>query len=473
MKKTILAFTFLASLTLFPVKAEAKYFTAGVASGDPTSKSVIIWTKIDSEPDAFSSVEYEVAKDKEFKHLVNYGDLYTDKMKDQTIKIDVKNLKPETTYYYRFIYKHEYSEVGKTKTLPERARNFRVAFVSCQNYGAGFFTAYQHIIKDNPDIVVMLGDSIYEHAKYKNRKDESGFAENLEAYRNKYKYYLTDPFYKEARKLLPFVFIWDDHEVKNDYSGVEMLKNHPKQLNSAYQAFFEYTPIRKIKKFRIYRNITIGNLLNLYLIDGRQYRDENPCKVGEVLNVPCTLKSYNENKTYLGKEQKEWLKTSLKDSSTTWNVLANNTMMMESDFLGTIINYDEWDGYMKEKNELLDFIYDNNIKNNLIFTGDLHTFIQGVLTKKNKKIGTEFVTSSVTPYLPHFSSYLKPLVSLLKPFSGLFIKNLNFFEPEYRGYILADFSTRKTEVYFYGVSSVLNMDTDRKLLKKFEVIREK
>ena len=472
MKKSLLFFIIFSSLSFFSAKAEAKYFNHGIASGDPTTNSVIIWTKIDSEENS-TSVEYQISKDKEFKNIIYDDYIYTDKKQDNTIKIDIKALKPETKYYYRFIYKNEYSEVGTTKTLPARARNFRIAFISCQNYGAGFFTAYQHIIKDNPDLVVMLGDSIYDQANYKNRKDESGNAENLEGYRKKYKYYLNDTFYRKARKELPFVFIWDDHEVKDDYSGVDLMKNNPDKIKSAYQAFFEYTPIRKIKDFQIYRNITIGNLLSMNLIDGRQYRDSNPCKVGQMLNIPCTLKSYNDDKNYLGKDQKEWLKNSLKESSSIWNVLANNTMMMESDFLGTIINYDEWDGYMKEKNELLDFIYDNNIKNNLVFTGDLHMFIEGNIIKNNKKLGQEFVATSITPYLPHFNSYLKPFITPLKPFSKLFIKNIDFFEPEYRGYILADFSTRKTEVYFYGVSSLLNEETSRKLLKKFEVVREK
>lgn len=465
MKKTLLGFILFSSLTLFSAKAEAKYFNNGVASGDPTTDSVIIWTKIDSD-DNSTSVEYQISKDKEFKNLVYVDDIYTDKKQDNTIKIDVKALKPETNYYYRFVYKNEYSEVGTTKTLPARARNFRIAFVSCQNYGSGFFTAYQHILKDKPDLVVMLGDSIYEHARFKNRTDTSGLAENLADYRKKYQYYLTDPFYKEARKELPFVFIWDDHEVKNDYSGVDMMKTNPDQVKSAYQAFFEYTPIRKIKDFQIYRNITIGNLLSMNLIDGRQYRDKNPCNTFAALNIPCTLTSYEADQTYLGREQKAWLKNSLKESNTTWNVLANNTMMLNTDLWGTIIDSDEWDGFMKEKNEMLTFMADNNIKNNLVFTGDLHMFVQGTLKVKQKKIGEEFVATSITSYVPSFVSYLAP-------FSKFFIKNINFFDASSRGYILADFSTRKTEVYFYGVSSLLNEETSRKLLKKFEVVREK
>ncbi|MFN8672068.1 MAG: alkaline phosphatase D family protein [Candidatus Sericytochromatia bacterium] len=440
----------------------SNYFLDGVASGDPTQNSVIIWTRINDENTDKVEVGYEISKDKEFTKIVMSDDVITDKTKDHTIKLDITTLKQDTEYFYRFKYKNEYSEIGRTKTLPRDPKRFRVAFVSCQNFGAGYFNSYKNILEDNPDVVVMLGDNIYEHAKYKVRKDDTGYAKDLEGFRKKYKTYFTDKAFKEARKNLPFMHIWDDHEVENDYNGIDFFNKKPQLIKDAYQAYFEYIPVRVVNGTKIYRNYNIGNLVELHLIDGRQYRKQAPCPSFAPLNIDCTLKSFNEDNTYLGLEQKQWLKNSLLNTPAKWKVIANNTMMMEAHLFETIVNYDEWDGFMKEKQELLEFIYKNDIKNTLVFTGDLHMFIQGQLKYKDKKIGEEFVTTSITSPIPSF-------VSNLKPISSLIIKNLNYFEPAYKGYILADFSSTRSVVSFYAVNSVSEYNYDRKLLKKFEI----
>ncbi|MEK7433639.1 MAG: alkaline phosphatase D family protein [Cyanobacteriota bacterium] len=442
--------------------AGSNYFVDGVSSGDPTQKTVILWSRVQDDKIDALEVEYEVSKDITFDKILKNGKINTNNNKDHTLKIDIDNLRQDTTYYYRFKYNNQYSETGKTKTLPEDPKKLRIAFVSCQNFGGGYFTSYKYIIEDNPDLIIMLGDSIYEHAKYQYRKDESGYGKDLESYRKKYKYYFTDNFYKEAKEKIPFMYIWDDHEIENDYSGVDFSKIKEKQMKDGYQAFFEYNPVRKIGENKIYRNYNIGNLLDLYFLDGRQYRKEPACDGLQILNYPCTIKSYKEDNTYLGKEQKQWLKDNLKNSKAKWKIISNNTMMMETNFFGALLNFDEWDGYMKEKQEMLEYIYDNNIKNTLVFTGDLHMFIQGKLMFKNKKVIEEFVATSISSPIPSFVNYLTPIAPLV-------VKDITLLETAYRGYILADFNSRKTNVYFYSVPVLSNKDFERKLLKKFEI----
>jgi alkaline phosphatase D len=445
-------------------ETRASLFNYGVASGDPLKDRVIIWTKI-AELEPSATVNYEVSLSDNFAEIISNGEVKTDKNKDYTVKADIGNLKPGTYYYYRFKYKNSYSMTGRTKTLPENTRDFRVAFVSCQNYGAGYFTAYKHIVDANPDLIIFLGDFIYEY-EHRNavRVDSAGYAKDLETYRAKYKVYLTDQFLIEARSKIPMVAIWDDHEVMNDYSGIKLMKTDPQRLKDAYRSFFEYLPIREQDNFKIYRSFQVGDLVDFYMIDGRQYRDEEACENSFSVNLQCTARAYSPGRTYLGQEQKKWLLNGLKNSKSQWKVLGNNTLMMEFSLLRNQINFDQWDGYRAEKDELLKSIKDNHVKDFLVFSGDVHTFILGDILYNGEKIAPEFITSSITSPNPEILRNYPGLIQLL-------VKDIKYFNPFYKGYILADFQTRKTIVYYFGVDTIEKKDSKVLLLKKLEIAR--
>lgn len=439
-------------------------FNYGVASGDPLKDRVIIWTRVQNlEPVAV--VTYEISGTDNFTDIISTGEIKTDKNKDFTVKADIGNLKSGTYYYYRFKYKNSYSMTGRTKTLPDQSRKFTVAFVSCENFGAGYFTSYKHIVDDNPDLIIMLGDFIYEQARKKGLRDDiSGNAKDLESYRTKYKVYLTDRFLLEAKSKIPMVAIWDDHEVLNDYSGKEVIKTDPQRLKDAYQVFFEYLPIREQNNNRIYRNFQIGDLVDLYMIDGRQYKDAKACEDTFALNFQCTARANAPGRTYLGVEQKEWLLNGLKHSKSQWKVLGNDTVLMEFSFLWNTVNFDQWDGYKAERDEILKTLKDNQVKNLIVFSGDLHTFVYGNILYNGEKIAPEFVTSSITSPSPEIVRTFQALVPIL-------VKNIKYFNPFYHGYILAEFQTRKVNVFYYGVDTIENRESKKILLKQLEIRR--
>jgi alkaline phosphatase D len=450
-------------------------FNYGVASGDPLQDRVIIWTRID-DVEGSADVNYEISATDDFAAIITSGVIKTDKDKDFTVKADIENLKPDTYYYYRFKYKNSYSIAGRTKTLPVKTRKFKVAFVSCQNFGAGYFTAYKHIIDDDPDLVVMLGDFIYEYARTgSSREDTSGYARDLESYRTKYKVYLTDPYLKDIRSKIPMVAIWDDHEVENDYSGVNIKKVNPQRIKDAYQVYFEYLPAREQGDNKLYRNFKIGDLVDLYMLDGRQYKDEPACEDAGI-NFKCNDIAAAPGRTYLGTEQKKWLLNGLENSNSQWKILGNNTLMMEISFLGNQINFDQWDGYKAEKEEILKDLKDKKVKDLLVFSGDVHTFVYGDILYNGEKIAPEIVTGSITSPNPSVIRDFQALVPLM-------VTNIKYFNPNYHGYLLADFQQRKVDVYYYGVVTTendaniaknkyrINIGSEKVLLKHLEIHR--
>lgn len=458
---------FLVFIYLIPDAKAENYFNYGVASGDPLQNKVIIWTKIEST-EAVAKVFYEVSKDDGFQKIVNTGEITTDKSKDYTIKADVDSLKPDTYYYYRFKYKDSYSPTGRTRTLPEETNKFKLAVVSCQNFSTGYFNPYKHIIHDNPDVIIMLGDYIYENPRKYDpspRFDTSGTANDIETYRAKYRYYLTDPFLLEARAKIPFITVWDDHEVTNDYSGVPMKISNPKRLNDAYRVYFEYVPLREQEENKIYRSFKIGSLIDLFMTDGRQYRDEKACGNSPSLNPQCIFNSYKEGPTYLGKNQKEWLINSISSSGAQWQVWGNNTVFMDMRFFSIPINYDQWDGFYFEKEEILKSIINKKERNLVIVTGDLHSFVFGDVMYGSKKVASEVVTTAI-------SSRTYDLIRGYQWFVPQIVPHIKYLNADYRGYSLLDFNRRKTDVYLYGVTSVFQPESEKILLKHFEIKRK-
>jgi len=454
-------------ILLFSFKVNAENcFENGISSGDPNQNSFVIWTKLTCSEEKNNLVNYEVSIDENFNNVVKQGQVQTNFEKDNTVKVLVENLKPDFNYYYRFSYKNIYSDTGKTITLPYRKNKIKIAFVSCQNYNAGYFTPYKAILEIKPDLLVILGDFIYEYPrKVPNspRFDTTGNAIDLKSYREKYSLYLKDPYLKELLKNIPIVPIWDDHEVINDYGGKDLKIKNPKLIYDAYKAYFEYLPIREQQDFKIYRNIYIPNLINLVLIDGRQYRDKKVCERG--LNFKCNELSKNPNLEYLGKEQNEWLKNLIKENKNEWFVLGNNTILMDFKLFGNTLNFDQWDGFYKEKNDLLEFIYNKKDIPLVVITGDVHVFSYGNIYFNNKIIGNEYSTSSISS-----PDYL--LVNIFQKIIPIFIPNINFIETSYRGFILTEFSKNKAIIRMYAVKNN-NQYEGYFLLKEFKYDNKK
>jgi alkaline phosphatase D len=430
------------------------YFNYSVASGDADTNSVIIWTKLD----AYSKAEviYEISEDSLFNKIIKSGKIITDSSRDWTIKVLIDGLEPGKTYFYRFKYKDKYSPIGKTKTLPKETNHFRIALLSCQHFSENYFWAYKYLADDSVDIILFLGDFIYEFNVYRNprRADPTLPAQDLETYRSKYKIAHSDTFLKLALSRIPIYAIWDDHEVMNDYAGKVMRYYNPKRLYDAYKAFFEYIPIRDNDSFKIYRSFKVGNLIDIFLIDGRQYRDEMACRPTFNPKGDCYKVAFSEGRTLLGDEQKNWLINNLKNSKSIWKLIANNVMFMDLFKDNKPLNVDQWDGYYFEKMEILKNIKD--IKNVIFGTGDTHVFYFGEVIYNKKPIAYEIITAGVSS------------PSSLKAISDTILKqnpHIKFMNAEYRGYVILDFYKDSLNVYFYGTKE----NGERILIRKEKI----
>ncbi len=332
-------------------------FKHGVASGDPLSNALIIWTRVQSK-EASAVVAWELASDADFKNIIRNGIEKTDKSRDFTVKIDVQNLQPNTEYFYRFVGLDSVSPVGRGKTLPtDNIDQIKMVVVSCSNYPAGYFNAYSDAAKqEDLDVVLHLGDYIYEYpmggyatdnAEKIGRQlaaDNSDEIISLSDYRKRYAIYRTDKGLQALHAAAPFIVVWDDHEISNDTykSGAE---NHSanegdffKRRAAAIQAYYEWLPIRPPmgeQNPQIYRTFDFGNLLSLHMLDTRviardkqlsysDYRDKNSKKM-DVAKFSKDLN--NPQRQLLGKTQLNWLTSAVDKSKAKWQVLGQQVLM--------------------------------------------------------------------------------------------------------------------------------------------------
>ncbi len=270
----------------------AAHFTHGVASGDPLADRVILWTRVvpGAKQHQLLPVEWQVAKDREFNQVVAQGQTQSSAERDYTVKVDATGLKPNSQYFYRFTVDGRHSAIGRTRTLPVGdVASFRIGLASCSNYPQGYFNAYRHMAQSDIDLVLHLGDYIYEYpeGRYANpialeelgrHVEPLGEILTLEDYRMRYGLYRTDVDLQLVHQQHPFVCVWDDHELTNNtwHSGAE---NHNdgegdffQRIRAARQAYDEWMPIRthaEGDQGPIYRAFEIGNLADLIMLDTR------------------------------------------------------------------------------------------------------------------------------------------------------------------------------------------------------------
>ncbi len=389
-------------------------FAYGVASGFPSTKGITLWTRV-AGLQRSAKIAYEVATDSQFKHVVASSHATAEGGRDFTVHQPVSGLKPASEYYYRFSTKKADSRVGRFRTLPpaDSMTPLRIGYYSCSSYEAGYYTGLAGLAAEQDlDFVLCLGDYIYEHHDYDGpaaRVDHTGVNHDgdvqlLSEYRQKYRLYQSDPHLQDMHAAYPFISIWDDHEVENNYAGDEPdsadtnpnLEDgdtprrvpFPVRRQNGYQAFFEAMPRIQTKgdPQRIYGSIRLGQMAELYLTDSRQYRSEQPCNDAELTACPA---DQLPGGTMLGATQKAWVKRVVPASKARWNLFTSETMMMALDSSpGNSVNQDQWDGYAAERHEILTSFLDANVQNLVVLSGDLHTFVAGNLTTTGDSTGT-------------------------------------------------------------------------------------
>lgn len=391
-----------------------KPFYHGIASGDPTANSVMIWTRVTPDSGGIGNVKifWQVATDIAFANVVSYGYDFVKEQDDYTFKHDVCGLQPNTYYYYMFRSLDKNSIVGRTKTAPLGDNDSaRFAVVSCSNWEHGYFHAYKEIANRNDcDGVIHLGDYIYEYevggfsAGLSDRTNEpTNEIITLEDYRTRHSHYKLDPDLRRLHQLQPFMTVWDDHETAND-SYRDGADNHTTGTEGSWalrkrngvEAYNEWMPFRKpdpADTIRIWRKVKYGNLLDLIMIDSRLYDRD----------LQSLANRNDPSRKLLGTLQKNWLKTQFDDTTTRYKILCNQVMFAPLEIFGIPVNADQWDGYNVDRQEIQDHIRLNNIKNVVVLTGDIHTSwandVPGpgyVSSTGANSICTEFVTTSVT-----------------------------------------------------------------------------
>lgn len=328
-------------------------FLHGVASGDPLSDTVILWTRVTPQSEGRAWVSWEVAVDEAFTNIVTSGAGETNADVDYTVKVDVTDLQAGMQYYYRFMIGDQTSPMGKTRTLPEGATNTAsFAVVSCSNYPAGYFNVYREVAAQEVDAVLHLGDYLYEYSRtgYASENaaalgrevEPEGEILTLPDYRTRYAQYRTDEDLQAAHAAHPFFVVWDDHEVAND-TWREGAQNHTEgeegsfvdRRMAAIQAWYEWLPVRPPTSAQdiIYRRFQYGDLLDLLMLDTRIIgRDEqfeySEFATDSMIDVATARAAFGDsNRTLLGAEQLDWLREQLVASSARWQVLGQQVLL--------------------------------------------------------------------------------------------------------------------------------------------------
>jgi alkaline phosphatase D len=368
-------------------------FRHGVASGDPLTDRVILWTRVTAAARADVAVRWQIAADRDFRRVVDQGVVTALPARDHTVKVDAHGLEPGRTYYYRFETGGDVSPTGRTRTLPEGdVGRLRLAVASCSNYPFGYFNAYRHIAaRGDLDLVLHLGDYLYEYAP---RTYGDGVAlgrehyppheiVSLADYRARHAQYKSDVDLQEAHRQHPWICVWDDHEIAND-AWRDGAQNHnpdegegdwPTRRAAAIRAYHEWLPIREQPGAtgpHIYRSFRLGNLAHLIMLDTRLHG-----RTRQVIERADAAAMNDPSHSILGPDQHAWLAEQLRAAvrhEAVWRVIGQQLMFAQligED--GLLLNTDQWDGYPRSRHSVLDQLAFEQISDTVILTGDIHT----------------------------------------------------------------------------------------------------
>ncbi len=403
-------------------------FSLGVASGDPVPDGGVLWTRLAPKPlegggmpMAPMEVRWEVAADEGCYDIVQRGTTIARPELGHSVHVEVSNLFAGREYWYRFRVGSETSAIGRLVTAPaagSRVDRLRFGMCGCAHWEEGFFTAYRNIADQQFDFVLFTGDYIYERRANGGRNDylvRQHLGDNLFTvvdYRNRYAQYRSDPDLRAAHASTPFIMTFDDHEVADDYAGAIDEFNTPPELfllrrAAAYQAYYESMPLRvsalpRGPDMRMYRRLQFGSLMDLSLLDTRQYRSDQVC--GAVYGPQCA-DAIDARRTVLGAEQERWLSDTLASARATWTVIGQQVCTFAKDASAirgdSPYSMDSWDGYTAARARLYDRIVETKASNPIVMSGDIHAHYGADLkhdfkNPRSATIGVEFTNTSIS-----------------------------------------------------------------------------
>ena len=483
-----------------PVLLRKDPFTLGVASGDPTPGGVVLWTRLAPDPmdgglrDAGPiAVDWVVARDENLRHVVHRGTSLALAQNAHSVHVELRDLEPGRPYWFAFTADGFRSATARTKTGPSHSRQLqelRLGFCSCANWQNGAFAAYARLAEEDLDVVLHLGDYIYEYgpsqSTFPGRLHSTPEAgpkatqlTTLADYRNRHAQYKTDPALQAAHAAAPWVVVSDDHDVESNYAGAidEEPGTDPaeflRQRAAAYKAYYEHLPLRRSSvpvgpDMRLHRTLQFGDLVDLHMLDTRQFRTDQPVDTstptGRLLAAsdrrPGLPPGGNPAGTLLGDAQEQWLLRGMHGSRARWTALGNQVRMARFDFGpfeppasgGPIIyNVDSWDGYGAERGRLLDAIAADPGLNVVVLTGDAHAAFVNDLERDfdtpGTAVATEFVGTSITSDFP--AALWAPVEAAAKLTSPW----MRFLDARHRGYATCTVTRQEWRTDFRAVAS--------------------
>jgi alkaline phosphatase D len=404
-------------------------FRLGVASGDPTSGGVVLWTKLAIDalaedgagamPSQPIPVEWQIAGDPRFQRVLRKGTAVARPESAHSVHVELEDLAPGREYFYRFRVGRHVSETGRTLTMPKwgDSRSLRMIAVSCTHYEGGYFTAYRHAAAEQPDLVFELGDYIYEGGPVAGRPrvHPGASLRTLADYRRRYALYKNEAETQELHAVAPWIVTWDDHEVTDNWAGI-----YPKsgvasdvfmqQRTAAFQAYYENMPLRRANAPRgtalqLFRRFQWGDLATFHVLDTRQYRDLQAGHDGGKTWWFSDLPARDDpNRTLTGKVQEKWLLGGLASSAAAWQVMAQGDFFSQRDITAGPVQTmatDGWDGYRANRNAIRDGWAERGVKNAVVLSGDVHMHCASEIKADfddpgSANVGVELVTTSVT-----------------------------------------------------------------------------
>lgn len=468
-------------------------FTLGIASGDVTDREAVLWTRLAPDPQRADGgmpstsvpVLWELARDPQMRRVVQRGRTNAVQALAHSVHVELEGLTPGSTYWYRFTAGSQQSRIGRTRTLPARGVDpgaVRFVTASCQNYTHGHFVAYDHIVRDNPDFVIHLGDYIYDTSfgeTFRSHETERAPV-TLDDFRRRHALYKTDQHLQNAHAQIPFFVAVDNHDAIED--------NNPEQAaqrSAAYQAWYEHMPVRGFKgagvnALEIHRHIALGDLLQISLLDVRQFRDQRSVCDGPV-DSSYGFGNYRERceavfdseRTMLGDAQEQWLVRQVRDNPCAWNVLASPGPFLPFSYQhqGKDLRYiGAWDVYPAQRQRIARALSEAPVGHPLVLSGDVHSFwtMDGALaTQPQERIPVvEFVTSSISANWP--PQLAQPVTDNLA-----FNPQVQFYDPLHRGYLLHEVNRDLWHTFAQAVSDTRSQQSVLTRVASFRVQRGK
>ncbi|MBV8168651.1 MAG: alkaline phosphatase D family protein [Alphaproteobacteria bacterium] len=468
-------------------------FTLGVASGDPVSDGMVLWTRLAPQPLTGGGmpadpvvVEWQVATDEAMRSVVQRGSAIATPELAHSVHVEVQGLQPGRWYWYRFAAGGFESPIGRTRTAPAPGApvdGLRFALASCQHYGNGYCSAYRHMARDELDLVLFVGDYIYEfEAPTGVRRHDQPEPVDLAGYRNRYAIYKSDPELQAVHARCPWITTWDDHEVSNDYADDLSQNRDPRdwfmaRRAAAYQAYYEHMPLRRTAlpngiALQLHRRLRFGDLVEISVLDNRQFRSHHPCtppggKSGGMQIDDCAERR-DAQRSMLGGEQERWLFDGLARSSARWNVIAQQQLMaqIKQKRDGKTVYWNEaWDGYPASRARLLRVLADRQPANAVVLGGDIHSYWVTDLKEnfddpRAPAVATEFVGTSITS-----NAVPDAVMRAFLPDNP----HVKFYEGRKRGYARCEVSPKAWLTDFVAVDHVRTADAPASVLASFAV----